>query len=151
MALPVSGSTLAAMASQMGLSDCQACLLPPGMSEGPKRAPSSPPETPVPMNSKPFSVISSSRRMVAFQLELPPSMKMSPFSQSGSSWAMTLSTASRSALSTAVDWTMITILRGVWSDSTNVGRSGKPRTRSAEGSLALQSAMKSSILEVVRL
>src|SRR5438105_307232 len=48
--LPVFGSTLAATASQMGFNSCQAANSPPGMSDGPKRAPSSPPETPLPMS-----------------------------------------------------------------------------------------------------
>ena len=42
--------------------DYQAFSLPPGISEGPVRAPSSPPDTPVPMKSRPFSSNSATRR-----------------------------------------------------------------------------------------
>ncbi len=42
-------STFAAIAWRIGFTAGQAAAEPPGMSEGPKSAPSSPPETPVPI------------------------------------------------------------------------------------------------------
>ena len=42
-----------------------ASAVPPGMIDGPRRAPSSPPETPVPMNSSPRARRYSVRRMVS--------------------------------------------------------------------------------------
>ncbi len=51
--------------------------------EGPRRAPSSPPETPVPMKRMPFSARPFVRRLVSVKRELPPSMMMSPFSRCG--------------------------------------------------------------------
>jgi hypothetical protein len=53
------------------------------MSDGPKRAPSSPPDTPEPMKRRPFSRSAFSRRMVSVQSALPPSMMMSPGSKRG--------------------------------------------------------------------
>ena len=41
--LPVFLSTLAAIAVQIGFRCFHACFVPPGMSDGPNRAPSSPP------------------------------------------------------------------------------------------------------------
>ena len=60
-----------------GLSDL------PGMSDGPRRAPSSPPETPQPTKCSPFARTAASRRRVSWKYELPPSMRMSPWSSSG--------------------------------------------------------------------
>ena len=48
------GPTLAAIAWKIGLTSGQAVGLPPGIMLGPFSAPSSPPETPVPMYSSPF-------------------------------------------------------------------------------------------------
>ncbi len=78
---------------------------PPGMIEGPARAPSSPPETPVPMNRIPFSLRLRVRRVESGKCELPPSIRMSPGSKSGTSSPMTSSTG-------APALTMIMILRG---------------------------------------
>ncbi len=61
------------------------------MIEGPKRAPSSPPETPVPMKWMPFSRRAATRRLVSGKLALPPSMMMSPLSRSGTSLSMNVS------------------------------------------------------------
>ena len=47
-------STLAAMAWKIGPTAGQAFADPPGMMDGPRRAPSSPPETPVPMKRRPL-------------------------------------------------------------------------------------------------
>jgi hypothetical protein len=59
------------MASQIGLEVFHASSVPPGMSAGPKRAPSSPPETPLPMKRRPLAVSSFSRRMVSVHWALP--------------------------------------------------------------------------------
>ncbi len=84
---------LAAMAWKMGLTCSQAAGLPPGMIEGPWRAPSSPPDTPVPMYSMPLLSACLVRRMVSSKLLLPPSMMMSPASRCGSRDSMNSSTA----------------------------------------------------------
>ena len=89
--LPVSESTLAAIAFHIGSISAQASIEPPGMSEGPKRAPSSPPDTPEPMKRMPFLVSSFSRRIVSSHLALPPSIMISPLSRSATSPSITLS------------------------------------------------------------
>lgn len=71
----------------------QAAGLPPGMREGPWRAPSSPPDTPEPTNNKPFSAHSSTRLAVSLYSELPPSIMMSPRSRRGANLSMKSSTA----------------------------------------------------------
>ena len=81
--LPVFASTLAAMAFQIGLRSFYDAGSPPGISEGPKRAPSSPPETPEPMKRQLFGVAAFSRRIVSVQSALPPSMMMSSCSSGG--------------------------------------------------------------------
>lgn len=53
------------------------------MSDGPNRAPSSPPETPEPMKRNPRALTAASRRTVSVQSKLPPSMTMSPLSRRG--------------------------------------------------------------------
>src|SRR4051794_29861876 len=55
------------------------------MRAGPKRAPSSPPDTPEPMKRRPFSRRVFSRRIVSVQSAVPPSMIMSFCSKSGPS------------------------------------------------------------------
>src|SRR4051812_19673085 len=82
------------------------------MIDGPCSAPSSPPETPVPMNRRPRSRHSSVRRRVSRKRELPPSITMSPPSSSGSSASITPSTG-------APALTMTMIRRGLSSESTN--------------------------------
>ncbi len=59
---------------------------------GPLSAPSSPPDTPTPMNRRPRSAHSSVRRLVSWKCELPASMMMSPSSSSGVSSSITPST-----------------------------------------------------------
>ena len=59
---------------------------------GPSRAPSSPPDTPTPMNLMPLAAHSSVRRTVSGKCELPASMMMSPSSSSGVSSSITPST-----------------------------------------------------------
>src|SRR4051812_2481498 len=82
------------------------------MIDGPWSAPSSPPETPVPMKRSPFSRHSSVRRRVSRNCELPPSITMSPSSSSGSSSPITPSTG-------APALTITRIRRGFSSASTN--------------------------------
>jgi hypothetical protein len=81
--LPVFASTLAATLPDRLQEFLPRSGSPPGMSDGPKRAPSSPPDTPEPMKRRPFSFSAFSRRMVSVQSALPPSMMMSPGSKSG--------------------------------------------------------------------
>src|SRR5665213_867693 len=71
-----------------------ASALPPGMIDGPNRAPSSPPETPVPINSIPFAARSFVRRFESVYSEFPPSIMMSPFSRYGSTCSIVWSTTS---------------------------------------------------------
>jgi len=105
-------STLAAMASNTGRMSCHDSAGPPGMMDGPLSAPSSPPETPVPMNNRFRAASCRSRRSVSVNNELPPSMIRSPGSTSGTSCSITASTG-------APAFTMIMILRGRSSDWTN--------------------------------
>ena len=111
MGLPVFLSTLAAIAFHIGLRCCHACFVPPGMSDGPKRAPSSPPDTPDP--TKCIFLVASwfSRRMVSSQRLFPPSMTMSSLSSRGRSCAMTASTGPPA-------FTRMIILRGLLIDLT---------------------------------
>lgn len=62
----------------------QAFIFPPGINDGPYRAPSSPPETPEPTNSKPFLANVLVRRWVSWYSEFPPSIIISPSSSKGS-------------------------------------------------------------------
>src|SRR5450631_2760143 len=64
------------------------------MIEGPKRAPSSPPETPVPINRMPFAARSLERRFESVKSEFPPSMIMSPASRWGNKCSIIWSTVS---------------------------------------------------------
>lgn len=70
-----------------------ASLCPPGISEGPYRAPSSPPLTPEPTKRKPCFFKSSQRRVVSWYSEFPPSMIKSPGDRSGVSCLIKSSTA----------------------------------------------------------
>lgn len=63
----------------------QAFGFPPGINDGPYRAPSSPPDTPEPTNNKPFWASALVRRWVSWYSELPPSIIISPSSKKGSS------------------------------------------------------------------
>ena len=82
----------AAIACRMGRSSGQAAAEPPGMIEGPCRAPSAPPETPAPTYSRPCASTSPTRRAVSAKWELPPSTMTSPGSSTASSPAMMSST-----------------------------------------------------------
>ncbi len=113
---------------------------PPGMMEGPKRAPSSPPETPVPMNRMPLAARSLVRRLESVKSELPPSMMMSPFSRKGRTWSMVWSTTSPAL-------TMIMTRRGLLRRPQNSSIEWAPTTCVPLASLL----MKSSTLETVRL
>ena len=115
-------STLAAMLSKMGRITSQVDAGPPGMMDGPLRAPSSPPETPAPMKRRPSGVSQASRRSVSVNRLLPPSMTMSSRSSSGSSCSMTESTA-------APALTMSMILRGLARLATNAARVSAPHSR----------------------
>ena len=59
---------------------------------GPSSAPSSPPDTPMPMKRRFLAFSASKRRLVSVNSELPPSITMSPGSSSGTSSSMTSST-----------------------------------------------------------
>src|ERR671923_1185846 len=59
---------------------------------GPCRAPSSPPDTPVPRNRRPRSARAPSRRLVSSKNELPPSISRSPGSRCAASSSRTAST-----------------------------------------------------------
>ena len=58
---------------------------PPTMIEGPWRAPSSPPETPMPRKSSPRAFSAAARRRVSWKSALPASITRSPGSRSGAS------------------------------------------------------------------
>ena len=85
---------------------------PPGMREGPLRAPSSPPETPMPTKWIPVPSSSFPRRCVSVKREFPPSIMTSPFSSNGAICWITASTG-------APAFTMIIALRGRVSAPTN--------------------------------
>ena len=85
---------------------------PPGMIEGPSRAPSSPPEMPAPTKLMPVSRTAFSRRIVSVNRALPPSTMMSPGSNTSTSASMTASVG-RPAL------TMMIAVRGFCSDAAN--------------------------------
>ena len=139
--LPVSGSTLAAMAFQIGSNCDHASRSPPGIKDGPKRAPSSPPDTPEPMKRRPLAVRFFSRRIVSPQFALPPSMMMSPSSKRGIRPSITLSVAQPAC-------TRITIFRGRFNDATKLSSVSQPSR--PPGVFGLD-ATKPSILERVRL
>lgn len=67
--------------------------LPPGISEGPYLAPSSPPDTPDPTYRMPLLRSSTVLLVVSWYSEFPPSMIMSPFSSNGTNLLMKSSTA----------------------------------------------------------
>jgi hypothetical protein len=117
--LPVLGSTLAAMASQIGRRCSHEAGCPPGMSEGPKRAPTSPPLTPEPKKRQ-RSAYCFSRRMVSVQRLLPQSTTMS----SGSTPAPR--SCSTTASTGAPALTRRRILRGVLSAATKSGSAAAP-------------------------
>ncbi len=81
----------AAISVRIGATRSYASLWPPGMIDGPFSAPSSPPDTPVPMKCRPDFARSLLRRMVSVKWVLPPSIRMSPFSSSGRSESMVAS------------------------------------------------------------
>ena len=85
-------SAFAAIARRMGASASHASRGPPGIIDGPRSAPSSPPDTPMPTKRNPADASSSARRSVSRKNELPPSIRMSSRSRCGRRCAMTLST-----------------------------------------------------------
>ena len=86
-------SLFAAIASSTGRTCAYASAGPPGMMDGPYRAPSSPPDTPTPMKCSPFCFHASSRLRVSWNQELPQSSNTSPGCSSGSSLSIIESTA----------------------------------------------------------
>ena len=80
------------MDSSMGRSLCQASASPPGMIDGPRSAPSLPPETPMPTKRHAAPRARSSRRSVSVKRLLPASTTMSSASSSGSRASSTAST-----------------------------------------------------------
>ena len=113
---------------------------PPGMMLGPSSAPSSPPDTPTPMNRIPFAAHSSVRRTVSGKCELPASMMMSPSSSSGVSSSITASTGLPAL-------TITMIRRGVSSAFTKSSTDSQP----VNGPSSPYSLMNSVIFAVVRL
>jgi len=111
------GPTLAAIDWKMPRISGQAAADPPGIRLGPLRAPSSPPETPVPTYKSPRASTSRVRRSVSAGKVLPPSMITSPGESSGTRRPMRSSTAgpaltiiitrrgaSRAATSASSEW-----------------------------------------------
>ncbi len=131
---------LAQMAWKMGLIRGQAAGLPPGINDGPWRAPSSPPETPLPTYSRPLLSTYWVRRIVSVKWLLPPSMRTSPFSSNGNRCSMSSSTALPAL-------TSMMILRGFFSEETNSSTVCAPKNFLPWP----RPLMKSSTLEVVRL
>ncbi len=105
-------STFAEMDWKISFTWGQAAGEPPGMIEGPNKAPSSPPETPVPMYNKPLLSTYFVRRVVSGKCVFPPSMMMSPSSKCGISCSMKSSTGLPA-------FTNIITLRGFFNDSHN--------------------------------
>ena len=82
------------------------------MIEGPFKAPSSPPDTPVPIKLIPELASSSFRRIVSLKKVFPPSIKISPLSKCGSNSWMVASVAGPA-------FTIRRIRRGFSIESTN--------------------------------
>ena len=80
------------------------------MIDGPFRAPSSPPEMPAPTKLMPVARTAFSRRMVSVNSAFPPSMMMSPGSNTFTSSSMTASVPVPAC-------TMIRAVRGFESDA----------------------------------
>ena len=134
-----SPSATAAIERRIGPSVSYDSTVPPGMSEGPFSAPSSPPEMPAPTKLMPVSRTAFSRRMVSVNSALPPSTMMSPGSKTLTSSSMTASVALPA-------FTMMIAVRGVCrlsASSCIVAALTKPASGCA--------AMRSSVLDVVRL
>ena len=110
------------------------------MIDGPLRAPSSPPETPVPINRIPFSASALVRRVESVNSELPPSIMMSPFSRCGTIWSIIWSTVSPA-------FTINITRRGRFSRLASSSIECAPTTAVPLASLA----RKSSTFETVRL
>ena len=106
-----SPSATAAIEVRMGPSVSYAFADPPGMIEGPSRAPSSPPEMPAPTKLRPSSRAAFSLLMVSVNSELPPSTMMSPSSNRAESSAITASVPRPAC-------TMTMAVRGFWRDAT---------------------------------
>mmetsp|Transcript_19856 Transcript_19856/g.59972 ORF Transcript_19856/g.59972 Transcript_19856/m.59972 type:complete len:200 (+) Transcript_19856:1212-1811(+) len=85
-------STCAATFVTIGSMNLYASASPPGIIDGPLRAPSSPPDTPMPMYRMPFSATFLARRSVFSYHSLPPSMMQSPSSRCSIKRSMVAST-----------------------------------------------------------
>ena len=101
----VPSGAFAAILCKIGLTSGQAATEPPGIMEAPFKAPSSPPDTPLPTKRKPFDSANVTRRFVSSKFELPPSIKISPGESKGKSCSISSSTALPAR-------TIIIILRG---------------------------------------
>ena len=107
-----SPSATAAIERRIGPSVTHDSSEPPGMRDGPSRAPSSPPETPIPTKLMPVSRTARSRRIVSVNSEFPPSMMMSPGSNTLTSSSITASVGPPAL-------TMMSAARGFWRDAAN--------------------------------
>jgi hypothetical protein len=104
-------STSAAIEVRIGARRAHACSEPPGMIDGPLRAPSSPPETLQPTKYKPCSASAASRRQVSAKWALPQSTTMSPAPSNGASSSITAPVAGPAC-------TIAITARGAFSDAT---------------------------------
>ena len=107
-----SPSATAAMEVRIGPRVTHDSSEPPGMIEGPRSAPSSPPDTPIPTKLMPVSRTAFSRRMVSVNSALPPSTMMSPGSKTSTSDSITASVGLPAL-------TMMIAARGFCSDAAN--------------------------------
>ena len=133
-----SPSATAAIERRIGPIVSQASTEPPGMIEGPLRAPSSPPEMPAPTKLMPVSRTAFSRRMVSVNSELPPSMMMSPGSKTFTSSSMTASVPLPAC-------TMMSAVRGFESCRRTPGRpssSTKPASGCSDASASVFSGLR---------
>mmetsp|Transcript_11498 Transcript_11498/g.47828 ORF Transcript_11498/g.47828 Transcript_11498/m.47828 type:complete len:213 (-) Transcript_11498:214-852(-) len=134
-------STCAAIFLRIGATDAHASSGPPGISDGPNLAPSSPPLTPIPIYMIPFFDSDSERRSVFSNHSFPPSMIMSPSSNKGTSASIVASTG-------APAFTSMIILRGRSMDSTNSFISLNPENNAGSSSSLCALATASSVLEL---
>ena len=132
---------LAAISRRIGFNCNQLCSVPPTIIDGPNRAPSSPPETPIPTKCRSCFASSALRRRVSWKFALPPSMIVSPGDNSGKTVAIMMSIG-------LVDGIMNRITRGVCRPSTKLSSVVKA-CRLPDRSSA--SFMNSPIQEVSRL
>src|SRR6266851_496948 len=109
-------STVAAIAVSISATCSYDSRVPPGIRLGPRSAPSSPPDTPMPRNPSPARAAAVARRRVSWNSELPPSMIVSPGSSKAVSESMPSSTGDPAL-------TISRIARGgarIWTSSSSV-------------------------------